>query len=1319
MTVSDQSGTLVSVMESVCRKMEANDELEEGDRIGECDQPEAIDAMTSDSSSNIGGKGGKSDKGGKGGKGSKGGKGGKGWRHTAAQMMFRNSLHGAFDRQRRECSNSWKQKKVCDRECTLILLGPSDSLEGCSQHKPHASCMAEAYLPGFGRHCDRKKVMNQCAGEYCTDNLHCQSHKCDIVNKLCKHCGPRDPYCLKARMDTANTGLTRSSALKLWVQTWKHELQGKLGRDTFRDSAFFKVFSANWLERFKVPKTWASAHEQFGNPQSFDDNSRQFVTSVVGGDGWIQLGGGSGDGHGTMWRIGTFGFEGRNAKSTDHFAISKCGPSAGDKSTVMRITATGSGVVRHGFGTDHHLCDADIAPGGPDDSLPLNIKYAGGVIEFRNKWRMGITDGRLIISHNDDGGKNNLVWETTHGENDKAKELPAGFKGCERWDFEIKGKMVERPALSPDGATVFVGSDENRLYAINAVDGAKRWHVQTGGQVNTPTISPDGTTAFVGSHDGRLHAINIADGTKKWEFVVGTQHKHWATWVLGSTISPDGTAVFCVASDNTVYAINAANGKKKWDFYAGHLLASDLTVSPDGATLFIASRAKKLHAINTVDGTKKWEFVTGDETRGELNRPIVSPDGATVFFGSDVNYFYAVNTVDGTKKWNYRMRQNRVMSGVISPDGATVFFSTIQYLVAANAADGTTRWQFTNPKLGYGATPRSQLTSPTLSPDGTTVFVGNSDGDVYAFNAADHAKKWEYRPDKLGNPVVVTKYTGRGMRYEFSVNEPPIVSPDGATVFASNSGSKLYALVAGLPFTCAPINSPTALKETNEANLLDHGNMLHDPQVTAQWSLFSTDHQAKSKQQGAVARLGHSDIEFAKGNPHDMSTAMSCSWRLVIVPSEAQDFSIPRARGDPRSDSLAVVSYCPGRIRVERIYYSPQANQLTAPLKPGGFRGEIKPMLPDAYSKQDQGKPAWIRNWTGRHQLWKFLRRKLFTPHQIQDALNRKTASARIQPACHLACVPKAKFNPHFKLVGDSTAMSGFIRSSDSGETICKVTKKFVDMAKTCNPDNCCGNGECTHTCCNRGMDGKLTPCGGTNCLSSGDDTHVCLSRDCGSSSSNEPSFLRRRRRLLAGTFAKQADETNFVFENVILHGTSNKVLQREMIARIKSAMVEAPIDCSKGWCGPPERSPEFTINLGHDQSKVYDPVAICEMGWRTASGGGGSRGSRFSYFQVEHSSDPEKQASHVKRACCRLFHEVLVGHDGVSGKVPGLSLDQLPQGCKQYLHKDEEDGSLLLQVNEGVSTRSASSFQVALTTAVKDHRARAYRSSSMAGGGS
>ena len=66
--------------------------------------------------------------------------------------------------------------------------------------------------------------------------------------------------------------------------------------------------------------------------------------------------------------------------------------------------------------------------------------------------------------------------------------------------------MASSPAIGSDG-TVYVGSDDYKLYAINGKSGVKLWEFETGGRVgSSPAIGSDGTV-YVGSIDSKLHAI--------------------------------------------------------------------------------------------------------------------------------------------------------------------------------------------------------------------------------------------------------------------------------------------------------------------------------------------------------------------------------------------------------------------------------------------------------------------------------------------------------------------------------------------------------------------------------------------------------------------------------------------------------------------------------------------------------------------------------------------------------------------------------------------------------------------------------------------
>ena len=62
------------------------------------------------------------------------------------------------------------------------------------------------------------------------------------------------------------------------------------------------------------------------------------------------------------------------------------------------------------------------------------------------------------------------------------------------------------PVIGSDG-TVYIGSYDYKLYAINGKSGVKLWEFFTEGDVDSsPAIGSDGTV-YVGSHDNKLYAI--------------------------------------------------------------------------------------------------------------------------------------------------------------------------------------------------------------------------------------------------------------------------------------------------------------------------------------------------------------------------------------------------------------------------------------------------------------------------------------------------------------------------------------------------------------------------------------------------------------------------------------------------------------------------------------------------------------------------------------------------------------------------------------------------------------------------------------------
>jgi outer membrane protein assembly factor BamB len=92
--------------------------------------------------------------------------------------------------------------------------------------------------------------------------------------------------------------------------------------------------------------------------------------------------------------------------------------------------------------------------------------------------------------------------EATKPEPTKAKATAGG----KLRDFVTGGDVDSSPAIGSDG-TVYVGSGDNKLYAINGKSGVKLWEFETGGWVwSSPAIGSDGTV-YVGSRDKKLYAL--------------------------------------------------------------------------------------------------------------------------------------------------------------------------------------------------------------------------------------------------------------------------------------------------------------------------------------------------------------------------------------------------------------------------------------------------------------------------------------------------------------------------------------------------------------------------------------------------------------------------------------------------------------------------------------------------------------------------------------------------------------------------------------------------------------------------------------------
>lgn len=115
-------------------------------------------------------------------------------------------------------------------------------------------------------------------------------------------------------------------------------------------------------------------------------------------------------------------------------------------------------------------------------------------------------------------------------------------------EFDTGGKVRGSPAIDRNNNRIYVGSGDTNVYAFETSADTKErlWQFETGGGVqSSPAFL--GKTVYVGSDDGRVYGLGANDGQPRWAFETGGKVRSSPAVVEG--------AVFVGSDDNNVYAL--------------------------------------------------------------------------------------------------------------------------------------------------------------------------------------------------------------------------------------------------------------------------------------------------------------------------------------------------------------------------------------------------------------------------------------------------------------------------------------------------------------------------------------------------------------------------------------------------------------------------------------------------------------------------------------------------------------------------------------------------------------------------------------------
>jgi len=321
-----------------------------------------------------------------------------------------------------------------------------------------------------------------------------------------------------------------------------------------------------------------------------------------------------------------------------------------------------------------------------------------------------------------------------------------------KWRFATGGPVLSSPVL--DGDTLYFGSGDGNVYAVDAVTGVQKWMSSTRGAVDsTPAV--DQGLVFVVSFDGGLYALDAATGRHRWRFDTEGERRFEArglhglapknqtffdAWdmYLSSPVAAQG-AVFFGSGDGNVYAVEETSGALRWKFATGGVVHA--SPAYDGGTIYVGSWDSYLYALDAASGREKWRFKTGEDAVmhnqvGFQGSPAVA--SGTVYVGCRDAHLYAVDAATGKQRWSLPTQGSWVVASPAVAPGKVIFgTSDSKLLFALDPQSGKPVYQ--QPDNSY------LFSSPAVA--GDTILVGKMNGSLLARDLETGKPLWEYQTD--------------------------------------------------------------------------------------------------------------------------------------------------------------------------------------------------------------------------------------------------------------------------------------------------------------------------------------------------------------------------------------------------------------------------------------------------------------------------------------------------------------------------------------------------------------------------------------------
>lgn len=325
-----------------------------------------------------------------------------------------------------------------------------------------------------------------------------------------------------------------------------------------------------------------------------------------------------------------------------------------------------------------------------------------------------------------------------------------------KWKFETQDAISVAPVVYR--GVVYIGCDDDRLYAIDEATGRQIWRFEAEGNIrSTPCVSEEGI--YLTSEAGRLYKVNPASGEEIWRFSGQKKADLYDYCIVNIGSSPvmDQEKVYYGGPDGIVYALDKETGKAVWSYPIGTAIKSSPALYKN--KLYIGSLGGQMVCLNSSTGRLEWQYKTKSHSQSNGNvtsSPTLVDDG--VYFGGDDFHVYGLKADTGEEIFAVYAADQPIFSTLATKDDS-LYYGTCGWhnaMVCRVDLSGKNKWSFKVPKKNrsildekgnvsigdWSSTEDEYYASPVIAED--TLYISTWNNTLYALNSVTGELRWSY-----------------------------------------------------------------------------------------------------------------------------------------------------------------------------------------------------------------------------------------------------------------------------------------------------------------------------------------------------------------------------------------------------------------------------------------------------------------------------------------------------------------------------------------------------------------------------------------------